>query len=67
MERMRKIRADISDFDSAERLSGLGIDVYISRAVFDSPTSVCVDGRRIIFRKVIRLLLILSLMTWLGR
>mmetsp|Transcript_21277 Transcript_21277/g.30773 ORF Transcript_21277/g.30773 Transcript_21277/m.30773 type:complete len:665 (-) Transcript_21277:99-2093(-) len=53
MERMREIRADISDFDAAERLSKLGIDIYIGHGVFDSPTSLVVNNRRIQFRKCI--------------
>ena len=43
MQRMRRIRADISDFEAAERLAGLGIDVYIGRAVFDSPNSLIIN------------------------
>lgn len=53
MERMRRIRAQISDFEAAERLSKLGIDVFMGRAVFDSPNSVMVGDRRILFRKCI--------------
>lgn len=53
MERMRKIRAEISDFDSAARLSSLGIDVFIGKGVFDSPNSLIVDGKKLKFKKCI--------------
>lgn len=52
MERMRRIRADISEFEAADRLSGLGIDVFIGRAEFDSNHSVLCNGKRLTFRKV---------------
>lgn len=52
MARMRKIRAEISDMDAAERLTRQGIDLFLGRAVFDSPTSVIVNDRRLVFRKV---------------
>ena len=53
MERMRKIRAEISDFEAAERLAKLGIDIYIGKGVFDSPNSILVDGFRLTFGKCI--------------
>mgnify|MGYP003385668507 CR=1 FL=1 len=53
MARMRKIRADISEFEAAERLAKLGIDVFLGKAVFDTPTSVVVGNRRILFKKCI--------------
>jgi hypothetical protein len=52
MERMRRIRAGISAFEAAERLSSLGIDVYQGWGVFDSPSSLVVNGQRLTFRKV---------------
>lgn len=40
MERMRRVRAHISEHDSAARLKGLGVDVFLGEGRF-------VDGRRI--------------------
>ena len=53
MERMRAIRAEISNFEAGERLAGLNIDVYLGHAVFDSPNSVVVNGKQLRFRKCI--------------
>ncbi|MBI4625025.1 MAG: mercuric reductase [Verrucomicrobia bacterium] len=44
MERMRRLRADISPHDSAERFRGLGIDVFIGNASFSGPDAVNVAG-----------------------
>lgn len=45
MERMRKIRADISWNDSAKRFSGvLGVDVFFGRPRFIDETSLQIDG-----------------------
>ncbi len=52
MERMRTIRAGISNHDSAKRFSKeLGIDVFIGRAVFAGPDTVAIDGKTLRFRK----------------
>ena len=48
MERMRKLRAAISDHDSAERFRKLGVDVFIGSARFAGTSSVEVDGKRLI-------------------
>ena len=40
MERLRRLRADISHNDSAERFTKLGIDVYMGRGEFTSPSTV---------------------------
>lgn len=53
MERLRKVRSEISDFEAAERLAKLGIDVYIGKGVFDTPNSIVVDGLRLVFGKCI--------------
>lgn len=51
MERVRKVRADISHHDSAERYTELGVEVYIGRAVFTSERSVIVNGRTLNFKR----------------
>jgi pyruvate/2-oxoglutarate dehydrogenase complex dihydrolipoamide dehydrogenase (E3) component len=53
MERVRKVRADISHNDSAERFTELGVEVYIGRAVFTSERSVIVNGRTLNFKKAV--------------
>jgi len=52
MERMRRIRADISRHDSARRFRDeLGVDVYIGAGRFTAPDCVEVDGSRLFFKK----------------
>ncbi|MBW2467921.1 MAG: FAD-dependent oxidoreductase, partial [Deltaproteobacteria bacterium] len=51
MERMRRLRADISKHDSAKRFSGLGMDVFIGSARFTSPDTVEVDGKALKFAR----------------
>jgi len=53
MERVRKIRAQISHHDSAERFKNLGVEVYIGRAKFGSERSVIVNGRTLHFKKAV--------------
>ena len=57
MERMRKLRADISPADSAERFRGLGVDVYLGDASFEDSSHVSVAGpagdRKLEFRKAV--------------
>jgi pyruvate/2-oxoglutarate dehydrogenase complex dihydrolipoamide dehydrogenase (E3) component len=53
MERLREVRANISEFEAAKRLKSLGIDVFVGRGVFDSASSIVVNGERIRFRKCI--------------
>lgn len=52
MERMRKLRADISHTDSAERFrDDLGVDVFIGEGSFSGPDSVAIDGKSLRFEK----------------
>jgi pyruvate/2-oxoglutarate dehydrogenase complex dihydrolipoamide dehydrogenase (E3) component len=53
MERMRRLRAGISQHDSAERFRGLGIDVFLGDGRFLAPDVVEVDGRRLGFRRAV--------------
>jgi pyruvate/2-oxoglutarate dehydrogenase complex dihydrolipoamide dehydrogenase (E3) component len=54
MERVRKIRAEISHHDSAERYSAeLGVEVYIGRAKFASEKSVIVNERTLHFKRAV--------------
>ncbi|HUO05712.1 MAG TPA: mercuric reductase [Candidatus Binataceae bacterium] len=51
MERMRKLRAELSRADSAERFSKLGVDVFVGDGRFIAPDVVEVDGKRLRFRR----------------
>jgi pyruvate/2-oxoglutarate dehydrogenase complex dihydrolipoamide dehydrogenase (E3) component/uncharacterized membrane protein YdjX (TVP38/TMEM64 family) len=53
MERMRKLRADISEHDSVERFTKLGVDVFLGNARFVSPSAVEVDGRKLQFHRAV--------------
>ena len=52
MERMRKLRAEISQHDSARRFRDeLGVDVFIGEGSFSGPDCVEVAGARLKFKK----------------
>lgn len=52
MNRMQKIRAQVSENDSAMRFSkALGIDVYLGHGVFTGKNSVSVNGQTLQFSK----------------
>lgn len=53
MQRMRKLRAQISHHDSAERFTSLGVDVYLGTAKFVSENSVEVDGQLLEFKRCV--------------
>ncbi len=53
MERMRRLRARISDHDSVERFTRLGVDVFLGSARFVGPDAVEVDGTRLRFSKAV--------------
>ncbi len=53
MERMRRLRAEISSHDSAERFRSLGVDVFLGEGRFAGVDTVEVAGRRLAFRKAV--------------
>jgi pyruvate/2-oxoglutarate dehydrogenase complex dihydrolipoamide dehydrogenase (E3) component len=53
MERMRRVRAEISPHDSAWRFSQLGVDVFLGDAAFTGPDTLVVDGLTIRFGKAV--------------
>ena len=53
MQRMRKLRADISPADSAERFKSLGVDVYIGDAEFVDTEHVLVGDTKLNFKKAV--------------
>lgn len=53
MERMRRLRAQISRHDSVGRFSSLGVDVFLGEGRFAGPDAVEVDGRRLRFARAV--------------
>lgn len=53
MERMRRIRAEISRADSASRFRDLGVDVYLGHGRFTGRDTLEVDGRTLRFRRAV--------------
>jgi pyruvate/2-oxoglutarate dehydrogenase complex dihydrolipoamide dehydrogenase (E3) component len=53
MERLRRIRAGISDNDSARRYTDKGVDAFIGEAKFTGRNTVEVGGRKIQFKKAV--------------
>ncbi|WP_445626861.1 mercuric reductase [Nostoc sp. DSM 114167] len=53
MARMRKIRADISPNDSAERFQKLGVDVFLGSGRFASKNTVEVGDQTLKFKKAV--------------
>ncbi|MEK7760365.1 MAG: mercuric reductase [Nitrospirota bacterium] len=51
MTRMRTLRAQLSRTDSAQRFTGLGVDVYLGQAQFTSAQTVQVDDATLDFAK----------------
>ncbi len=51
MERMRRLRAQISPNDSVQRFSDLGVDVYLGNAAFTGPDTVEVGGLKLKFAR----------------
>ena len=53
MARMRRLRAGISQHDSAERFRKLGVDVYIGHGQFAGPSTVEIEGKRLEFHRAV--------------
>ena len=53
MERMRRLRAEISPNDSARRFQSLGVDVFLGEGKFTGPTTVEVAGATLHFSKAV--------------
>jgi pyruvate/2-oxoglutarate dehydrogenase complex dihydrolipoamide dehydrogenase (E3) component len=53
MERMRRIRADLSSVDSVHRFRELGVDVFLGDGRFVGPAAVEVGGKRLEFRRAV--------------
>ena len=53
MERLRKLRAQISPADSAQRFRDLGVDVFLGSGRFVDGNTIEVDGRKLSFAKAV--------------
>jgi pyruvate/2-oxoglutarate dehydrogenase complex dihydrolipoamide dehydrogenase (E3) component len=53
MERMRRLRAELSPNDSAARFRGLGVDVFLGEGRFTGPDAVEVGGQALRFSKAV--------------
>ena len=53
MERMRRLRAEISPNDSAERFRDLGVDVFLGQGTFTGSNSLEVDGQKLEFSRAV--------------
>jgi pyruvate/2-oxoglutarate dehydrogenase complex dihydrolipoamide dehydrogenase (E3) component/uncharacterized membrane protein YdjX (TVP38/TMEM64 family) len=53
MERMRRLRADISQHDSVERFTKLGVDVFIAAGRFVGAGAIEVDGKKLQFDRAV--------------
>ncbi|MDA0832961.1 MAG: mercuric reductase [Planctomycetota bacterium] len=53
MQRMRRLRAQISPNDSAQRFRDLGVDVYFGQARFVDSNTIDVEGTRLPFKRAV--------------
>jgi len=53
MQRMRRLRAQISPVDSAQRFRDLGVDVYFGHAQFVDSNTIEVDGAQLKFKRAV--------------
>jgi pyruvate/2-oxoglutarate dehydrogenase complex dihydrolipoamide dehydrogenase (E3) component len=53
MERMRRLRAQISHHDSVARYSSMGVDVFLGEGKFKDSRTLEVDGKTLRFKKAV--------------
>ncbi|TWU14413.1 Mercuric reductase [Symmachiella macrocystis] len=53
MQRMRRLRAEISPHDSAARFRDNGVDVFLGQGAFTSSDKIEVDGQTLNFKKAV--------------
>jgi pyruvate/2-oxoglutarate dehydrogenase complex dihydrolipoamide dehydrogenase (E3) component len=53
MERMRRIRTRLSRYESVERMSSAGIDVFFGEGRFTGPRAITIDGKALRFKKAL--------------
>jgi pyruvate/2-oxoglutarate dehydrogenase complex dihydrolipoamide dehydrogenase (E3) component len=53
MERMRRLRASISEHDSVWRFQSLGVDVFLGEGRFSGPDTVAIGGQTLRFKQAV--------------
>ncbi len=53
MERMRRLRSEISDHDSVQRFQKLGVDVFLGQGSFSGENLIEVGGQTLRFKKAV--------------
>ncbi len=53
MQRVRRLRADLSPIDGAERFRGLGVDVFLGDGHFVNEQTIAVGGQELSFRRAV--------------
>jgi pyruvate/2-oxoglutarate dehydrogenase complex dihydrolipoamide dehydrogenase (E3) component len=53
MERMRKVRAELAEHDSAARFRDLGVDVFLGKGRFTAADAIEVEGARLRFARAV--------------
>lgn len=53
MQRLRRLRAGISEHDSAKRYREMGVDVFLGEAAFAGRNKVVVDNKELRFKKAV--------------
>jgi pyruvate/2-oxoglutarate dehydrogenase complex dihydrolipoamide dehydrogenase (E3) component len=53
MDRMRRLRAELSEKDSLSRFQGLGVDVFLGEGRFSAPDAVEVSGQTLHFSRAV--------------
>jgi pyruvate/2-oxoglutarate dehydrogenase complex dihydrolipoamide dehydrogenase (E3) component len=53
MDRMRRLRAELSENDSVSRFDSLGVDVFLGKGRFTSPDSIEVAGQSLRFSRAV--------------
>lgn len=53
MDRMRRVRAELSGHDSARRFRDLGVDVFLGHGRFAAPDRIEVEGATLPFRRAV--------------
>ncbi len=53
MERMRRLRAGISEHDSAKRFRDLGVDVFLGEGKFVDRATIEIEGQRLTFSRAV--------------
>ena len=53
MERMRRLRSEISDIDGAQRFTDAGVDVFLGDGKFVRPGVVEVEGQELRYRRAV--------------